>query len=118
MTASAVTRLTWFALVRDECNGAGSAEKSAPGPCQSQEFSSSSIIFKSLLTPQRPPLLLQQVLDCIQETLMSVDIVVGSDVTQDKLRFKVSSKLCNSYTRFYLKGRHPFKVMTRDDASH
>jgi len=42
---------------------------------------------------------------------MSVAIVVGPDVTKDKLRFEVSSKLGNSYPRFYLKGSHPLEVM-------
>ncbi|CAH7689879.1 hypothetical protein PPACK8108_LOCUS25048 [Phakopsora pachyrhizi] len=40
---------------------------------------------------------------------MSVATVVGPDVTKDRLRFKVSSKLGNSYPRFYLKGAHPLE---------
>ncbi|PLW29728.1 hypothetical protein PCASD_15592 [Puccinia coronata f. sp. avenae] len=47
---------------------------------------------------------------------MSVAIVVGPDVTKDKLRFEVSSKLGNSYPRFYLKGSHPLEVMRWVDA--
>ncbi|KAA1088990.1 hypothetical protein PGT21_003119 [Puccinia graminis f. sp. tritici] len=47
---------------------------------------------------------------------MSVAIVVGPDVTKDKLRFEVSSKLGNSYPRFYLKGAHPLEVMRWVDA--
>ncbi|MBW0483706.1 hypothetical protein O181_023421 [Austropuccinia psidii MF-1] len=42
---------------------------------------------------------------------MSVAIVAGPEVTKDKLRFEVSSKLSNSYPRFYLKGSHPLEVM-------
>ncbi|CAH7676113.1 hypothetical protein PPACK8108_LOCUS11211 [Phakopsora pachyrhizi] len=47
---------------------------------------------------------------------MSVATVVGPDVTKDRLRFKVSSKLGNSYPRFYLKGAHPLEVMRWVDA--
>ncbi|KAI8450499.1 exodeoxyribonuclease V [Phakopsora pachyrhizi] len=47
---------------------------------------------------------------------MSVATVVGPDVTKDRLRFEVSSKLGNSYPRFYLKGAHPLEVMRWVDA--
>ncbi|KAI8450378.1 hypothetical protein BY996DRAFT_6615634 [Phakopsora pachyrhizi] len=47
---------------------------------------------------------------------MSVATVVGPDVTKDRLRFKVSSKLGNSFPRFYLKVAHPLEVMRWVDA--
>ncbi|CAH7678667.1 hypothetical protein PPACK8108_LOCUS13119, partial [Phakopsora pachyrhizi] len=47
---------------------------------------------------------------------MSVATVVGPDVTNDRLRFKVSSKLGNSFPRFYLKVAHPLEVMRWVDA--
>ncbi|KAH9810195.1 Oxysterol-binding protein-domain-containing protein [Melampsora americana] len=47
---------------------------------------------------------------------MSVAILTGPDVTKDKLRFEVSSKLGSSYPKFYLKGAHPVEVMRWVDA--
>ncbi|CAH7687893.1 hypothetical protein PPACK8108_LOCUS22752 [Phakopsora pachyrhizi] len=47
---------------------------------------------------------------------MSVATVVGPDVTKDRLRFKVSSKLGNSFPRFYLKVAHTLEVMRWVDA--
>ncbi|KAG0143072.1 hypothetical protein CROQUDRAFT_96759 [Cronartium quercuum f. sp. fusiforme G11] len=47
---------------------------------------------------------------------MSVAIITGPDITKDKLRFEVSSKLGSSYPRFYLKGVHPVEVMRWVDA--
>ncbi|KAI8447495.1 hypothetical protein BY996DRAFT_8435723, partial [Phakopsora pachyrhizi] len=47
---------------------------------------------------------------------MSVATVVGPDVTKDRLRFKVSLKLGNSFPRLYLKVAHPLEVMRWVDA--
>ncbi|EGF99292.1 uncharacterized protein MELLADRAFT_45770 [Melampsora larici-populina 98AG31] len=47
---------------------------------------------------------------------MSVAILTGPDITKDKLRFEVSSKLGSSYPKFYLKGAHPVEVMRWVDA--